>query len=553
MTQPVAQIEGPQRTDSGQAVGVLRRLPRSVHVITALWALVLLSWSLLLPTFRSADEVGHVSASFYLAEERSWPGYHELPYLTWVYAALLPGNEDYEPLSQAQAADLDVSFADLHAAADTEYVGVDTIGQHPPGFYLLTAAVLSVAPDDLDTRQTVWLLRLVDVVLMTPLPLFLAIGAQRLRAGRATAICAALLPFTIPQLGALGGAVNNDNLLTITAAAVTVALVYVATGDTRWRTTVLLGLALAVALFSKAFALVLLPSVVLVHLVAAARSRQWLGGAARLAVVVALSALGGWWWVANLVRYGAVQPAGHVPTLADGPLDPASALGAFVSSAAERIPMRFWATLSIQRNTLPAPFPAALTTGLSILLVLLILLPLVIRPGQRVQRRTLAVLVLPFFAAGVVLLDNTWALYLKTGAPAGLQGRYLFVGITGVLIVVALFLTHLLGRWAPLLMGLGGLTFTFASMRKVLGFHWAYRDSSLLDGLAALKTWSPLPLPALVVVVLALATTTVLAAMCTAWDLRHGDPADADLPPGPEAAGAPAQVPPGATAQRNLA
>jgi len=474
------------------------RLPRAVVAITALWIASLVMWSVLLPTFRSADESRHVSAAYYQLETGQWPGFQQMPQLPWVVGATPPGDEGYQPLPADTPAGTAASFADRREAPGALSGGpVNTIGQHPPLYYWLLGNVLTAAPQDVPATATVWTLRLSSVALLGPLPLLLAHGARRLGGNRAAVITAAALPLAVPQLGALGGAVNNDNLLIAAAAATTVLTVHVLTGDLRYRIAALTGLALAIALLSKAFGLVLLPLVVCAYLVAGWRYRQLLPALRGLMLAAAVAALGGWWWVSNLLRYGTLQPAGHSPPRADGPLGVLEALPGYVTQAATLIPMRFWATLSIKRGDLPPPFPYWLTIALFVLFVAALLaIPILSRRFAGLRALDGAVLILPFFAALAVVIVGTWGLYRETGLARGLQGRYLYVGLAGAFLVLALavrFLALRYQRLVPITVLLGGLVFLTVSMRKVLGFHWGYRDSTLGDGIAALREWAPVP------------------------------------------------------------
>lgn len=482
---------------SARSVGT--RLPRAVVVLTALWVASLVLWSVLLPTFRSADESRHVSAAYYLLETGDWPGFQQMPQLPWVIDATPPGDPGYQPLPADVPAGTAASFVERRDAPGALSEGpVNTIGQHPPLYYWLLGKVIAASPQDVPAAATVWTLRLANVALLAPLPLLLAYGARRLGGSGPAVTTAAALPLAIPQLGALGGAVNNDNLLIAAAAATTVLCVSVLTGDLRRRTAVLTGLTLALALLSKAFALALVPLVVLSYLIAGRRHGQLRPALSGLGLAAAVAALGGWWWVGNLLRYGTLQPAGHASPLEDGPLGVIEALPGYASEAATLIPMRFWATLSIKRGDLPPPFPFWMTTILFVLLIAaLVAIPVLTRRypmGLRALDAT--VLVLPFFAALLLVIEGTWGLYRETGIARGLQGRYLYVGLAGALLVLALALSRISRRserFMPIVVTVAGLTFLAVSMRKVLGFHWADRNSTFADGVAALRAWSPVP------------------------------------------------------------
>lgn len=477
--------------------GTVSRLPPAVPALTVAWTLILLSWSLLLPTFRSFDEAAHISGGYALLETGEWPGYQELHLLTWVLDAIPEEHPGYQPITTTSAEPL--SFAELRdaAPAGSSDGDVNTIGQHPPGYYALLAGFLAVLPDDVPAHVTVWFLRLTSVALLAPLPLLLGHGARRLRAPPAAVVAAAAGPLLVPQLGALGGTVTNDNLLTAAAAVVTVLAVRIATGDLTRTAAVLTGGALAVALLTKAFALVLVPVVVAAYLLAGRRGGVLRTAAVRLVLAGAVATLGGWWWIANLVRYGTVQPAGHRPALPGGPLDPLEGLGDYWHEAVIRVPVRFFASLSIQIGHQPPPFSYTLTTGLFTVMVVAAVVVLARRASFGLRRADAALLLAPFVGCAAAMIAGTWPLYLRTGEPLGLQGRYLFPGFAGLTLVLALggpaMLPRRLRSSAAVAVVVAGGVFTGLSMRRVLGFHWAERDSSVIDGLRAIEAWGPAP------------------------------------------------------------
>ena len=413
------------------------RSRRAVRIICGVWVALLLAWSVLLPTYRSADEVNHVSAAIALSETDSWPGFKRLFHVDQVvdtleaagYRAHPPrGVGNYYPLPADGAEPRETRQPFLHPGEAVTLLHVNGIGQHPPGYYGLLALVDRALPADTPYTTTVWMFRLVSVLLMAPLPWLLAATARRLGADPPAVVVMAVVPFLIPQLGALGGAVNNDNLLIVACAVVAWLSTRIATGDLSGRTAVGAGLALAAALLAKAFGLVFVPVLVAAYLLAAVRARTWRVPAVRLLTAGSLALLGAWWWLRNVLVFGQLQPAGHLARL-DVPLDPGSAVDDYLLAAWNLIPMRFWATLSIKPGS---PFPPAVTSVLSIALLAAMVLFVVRRRSFLARRADALLLLAPFVLCAVVLVSSTWELFLATGFPRGLQGRYLFAGISGV-------------------------------------------------------------------------------------------------------------------------
>ncbi|MGC0272644.1 glycosyltransferase family 39 protein [Pseudactinotalea sp. Z1739] len=519
---------GPTASPTGDQERVSRTgiLRRTILAITALWVAVMLVWSVLLPTYRSPDEVGHVSNGYALLENGEWPGYQELELLTWVVQARPPEHAGYQALT-TDTTDLAPSFADLREQnLGSPWSGeISTTGQHPPGYHALLAGALAVLPADVPAHVTVWWLRLGNVALLAPLPLLLALGARRLRAPPAAVVAAAACPLLIPQLGTLGAAVSNDNLMILTATAATILAVHAATGDMRRRIAVGAGVVLAAALFTKAFALLLVPLIGLAYLLGGWRAGALTQAFRRLGLIAALAATTGWWWVANLFRYGTVQPAGHYPPRPEGPLDPLQTLPDFLLEIVIRVPGRFFSSLAIQIGQQPPPFPYWMTTGLFALLLLLAVVVLVRTASFGMRRADTALLLLPFAASLAAMISGVWPLHLQTGLMVGLQGRYLYTGLAGLVLVVVLGVAATLprrARWAvPGVILAGGGLYTLVSMRKVAGFHWAERDSALGDAMEALRAWAPAPDAVLWLVALAAAGAAVWVVASTVTTARR--------------------------------
>jgi 4-amino-4-deoxy-L-arabinose transferase-like glycosyltransferase len=150
--------------------------------------------------------------------------------------------------------------------------------------------------------QLVWLLRLMDVVLMAPLPL-IAWAVSRRFARRGVAIAMAFAPLTIPGLARLGGAVTNDDLLILLTSVFILLLARVVEGDRRTSTGIWIGLTIAISLLVKGYALVFPLVAVVAYAVSWLRTRPPVPWRPLTAVVVG-SALGGVWWVHNLIVCG---------------------------------------------------------------------------------------------------------------------------------------------------------------------------------------------------------------------------------------------------------
>src|SRR4051812_5772988 len=79
--------------------------------------------------------------------------------------------------------------------------GIQQIVQHPPGYYWLAAVAVKITGgDDQRWDRAVAVMRLVSVLLLTPLPLLAWAAASRLLDDSRAALAAAVVPLGIPEL-----------------------------------------------------------------------------------------------------------------------------------------------------------------------------------------------------------------------------------------------------------------------------------------------------------------------------------------------------------------
>lgn len=462
----------------------------------------MLAWTLLLPTYRSADEAWHLDAARQLAAGEPWPAFKEMRLGYPVYRSLwnaglgrTPERDPnvYEPLLARDAVERRhrPPFAEIGEERPTRIV--NQMSQHPPGYYAAAAAVLRALPDLLRYDAQAWALRVFGVLLMVPLPLLAALAVRRLGGSGAAMSAAALVLLCIPQLAASSAGINNDGLLNAAAALVILGTVFVATGDLRLRVAGLLGLVLGLALFTKAWALLLVPFVAAAYLIAGWRGKRWRAALLGLAVAGLVSAWGGWWWLANLAKYGTLQPAGHFTPL-DVPLGFADGGRAWLEVFLKRLPTRFVATLSVKPGN---PFPLWLCVTASVAL-LAGMLPLLVRRRNFAATRLDGLLLWGPLLLGIgVLMASTWGIYSTTGAMAGIQGRYLYFAACGFAAAFGLGLVAVLpvraARWVPVLLWSVAMAMVFAAQRVVFVFHWGGPQAGWGERLAAMQAWSPAP------------------------------------------------------------
>lgn len=375
-------------------------IPRAVWLVVALHLALLAGYSVMSPVFRAPDEYVHVDLMRHLAATGDYPAYDELNVSAPVFAARdtsaayvadapAVGVDEAVPPSERPA------FEDLGPEVATDIP--NQMPQHPPLYYGLGAAVLraadAVAPGwPWSFDRTVALLRLVDVALVAAVPLLAWATARRFGCPPRAALTAGVLVLAVPQFTHIGAVVNNDVLLMALAAGMFLLAARILTGDLSRRTAVVTGIVTGLALLTKGFALVLAPWIACAYLLApgAAARRRLVGN--RLAWVVGLaSAVGGWWWVRNVVLYQRVQPGLR---LREAAADVDASPVFFVTRFVARLSRSFWGDFGWFEVALPP-----LAVALASLVLVAAVVTAFVRGRVLAVRARLAYLVFP--AAGL--------------------------------------------------------------------------------------------------------------------------------------------------------
>ncbi|MBE1876388.1 DUF2142 domain-containing protein [Myceligenerans pegani] len=425
----------------------LARYRFALALITALVAASATCWAVLTPAFRAPDEVQHLNSTLRLAYGGGWPAPGEALVSPGVDAARDEAALDTDVPGRYLDRDDKDQYVDVpptpddertivgpgNALADIVAPGTDTstwdveeidqMTQHPPLYYAVAAGWLHLT-GLVEARwdHQVLALRLLDVLLFTPVPL-LAAGAARLVTGsRAAALVAASFPLLLPQIGHIMGSVTNDALVVLTGAAAAYLCARVVSGDPRRRTALILGVVVGVGLLTKVMAAFTVPVVVVAYLLTVSGQgrgrRAWL---MLLALGVAF-ALGGWWWLRNLMEFGAVQPVG-IPER----FEPVEDRGPwyFVSTTVRHLTWSFFGSFGLLDVRVP---DGVYWTG-AIVLAALCVVALLRVPG----RRTLAVLLLQAALLWCAVVANAWPRFAETGWVVAVQGRYMFGAIVGLM------------------------------------------------------------------------------------------------------------------------
>lgn len=537
-----------------------RQVPRAVAAVSVLFGLVLGLWSVAVPQYRAPDEPAHLDLVLLLAEGVPYPEYDGRfvgraiglsrdPYLIardtpWPRFAAT----DAPPRTQrldlwdlgGTEPDPDVRTTGEQAlVAGAPYV-YNQMPQHPPLYHQAMAMVLRVEravlpgprPPPLD--RELGLLRLVNALLILPLPVLAWAAARRMGAAPAAALTASVLPLGLPQLTHIGASLNNDNLLTLLAGVLAVLLAGVARGRRTARTDVAVGVVVGLAMLTKAFALALIPWVVAAYVLAwlvrgaAADGRRDVTIGSLRAGALAI-ALGAWWWVLNLVRHGEPAPTSEtltrVPRLDAEGFEP-DRLG-YAYRFVTRMATRSWAWVGFRAPKVELPGPVTLV--LTLLALAAVVTAIVTRgratpeasdtggtdadaatsdadgrageasadadsPARRRSRplrRELLLALAPVVLLFVAVSRRAYGLHVTTGGYSFVQGRYLYAGIVPLMVLVAIGAHHVLGRRAPIALLSLGAALQGWMLLRVLDGAWA--GAGVTGPLGSMLAWSPWP------------------------------------------------------------
>ncbi|MGO1943997.1 MAG: DUF2142 domain-containing protein [Ancrocorticia sp.] len=446
--------------DSGLKSGVGRR--------TFIVAIILMSgcffvwqcvWAVLNPSFRGPDEVQHLNSSLRVATTGAWPDPRNAVIDTGVIlatheAGFMAGGNDH--FAQANITPLrgglgeNAGYAQPYALSSItphidrtviEYGAGghpdhgDQMTQHPPLYYQIVGGALRVtgAIDWQWDRQLLFI-RIVSALMTLPLIPSIVYTARRIGASRPVSLATGTLVFFVPQLVFATSVASND-ALGIGAGALTIAGCAAAMfGKGTWRPVIFTGIMLGIGMWSKGtfvpmglvvgLAFLLNPSV-------ARWRRRWAQGitAGMVGVLV-----GGFWWVRNMVQFGSLQPSGLNRASAGEGTD----VSRYANQSFRLMVDSSWGQFGWLEWWLPWWLIAALAITALVSLIFSLA-----RGPDRLRRTNL---VLFYFVVGLFLLIKAWGTFQNSGYVAGIQGRYMFPAIVGLIVVCA-------AAWYPLMEG----------------------------------------------------------------------------------------------------
>jgi 4-amino-4-deoxy-L-arabinose transferase-like glycosyltransferase len=545
--QPEPKTRGELNKHSG-----LSRVPGLLLLITGLWAALLLGASVLWPMGIGYDEPAHVEMVYeYLVHPFHFYGPGKLPSTVATERMFPPfGHLATAPIPPRRERP---TLSQLGEGRFVPGSDPDQMVQHPPLYYELAALVLRLPGiSGLAWDLQVWLLRLLSVVLLLPVPLLCWATTRRLTGRWAgvlpdrhgplydLGLVAAVVPLTIPNLVRDGSSVTNDALLIAATSILLYLLSRVVTGDRSYKTAAWISLTVAIAVLTKGFGLVLPPVIVAAYVFGSRTNggHSWVRGFWKPLGVAAIGmVVGGLWWLRNLVEYGAVQVNGYgSSTVIYGKPQNNGTLLRFLPRFISDFTMRIWGGVGIPDAPSPGPF---IIYGWLVLVVIGLAGGLILRQGRHGRGRSL-LLLMPTVLTLLVVAAGSYSTF--KGWPAtgthGTQGRYLYQTVPAVAAVATVGWAQFMrprhrAVMLPFLTVAAVLTNAAVWILILRDWYQPPTGLPILTGLRAalhaLLRWSPLPSPATILlagalpVILSLTTVgVVLSATVRHHRLRNG-------------------------------
>ncbi len=553
------------------------QVPRPVVAATLVFGLLLALWSVALPLGDAPDEPAHADLVFHLATGAPYPRHdgrklglavQRLCRDTAAAIRACPGEDEVvtstniRPHTAANAPPRGSRRDFNQDGGDDEVGSFNQMLQHPPLYYWAMSGIVRAERFVLPGKglppldREFALLRLANVLLVVPLPLMGWWACRRLGLAGEIGIVASLVPFAVPQLLHIGSTLNNDNLLTLLAATLTVLLAGVVRGDLSLRTAGGVGVVTGLALLTKAFAVVLPLVVAAAYVVAWYRWRTRLRKAvAGLTTAALLSvAVGGWWYIRNVLRGDGLSPTTENGRLTSRYRPPGfhTDLPLWLRRFGSLFTERFWGWF----GWFTVRISIAVIIGATVVLFGAMAAGVAsVRSAPRahlakdeaqgvaqpIGRVDVGVLLLPATLFGAFVVARSWSLYGRTSLFSFIQGRYVFGGVVGIAVVAAVGISRLTGRWAAIATFGWAVVMQSEGLRRVLSGYWGARGSGPLDQVRALVAWNAWPGQLLVVGAIALVATTGWLAIEVALTSRRAPvarPPTSDPPmgtPGAEA------------------
>jgi 4-amino-4-deoxy-L-arabinose transferase-like glycosyltransferase len=432
------------------------RLPplrAALYLILAVFTVLALLYSAIVPIFEAPDETAHVSFVRFLRANKRLPqqgqsGEAHQPPLYYILAALISLPAGVDDLAELERLNPNWAWAG--------------VGQDINAIYHTAAELFPWRGATL----AIHLMRILSVLLgvSTVLVVYL-MGLELFPSAPLIPLAAATIAAFNPQFVFISSVVNNDSLANLCAAVALWMMVRLLLGRTNRWTLLGLGLALGLGLMAKQSLLVLIPLAALVLAYASFRQRSLrMLLEAGLIVGGVVLFIAGWWYLRNLALYGDAfginafveyRPGERIATVAN-----MGELRVFL----RKMHRSFWGEFGWANLPMPAWFYSALV-GLYVLAA--------IGGGLAWIRKRQAhaspwsvwalLLVLP-------VLFLLWVVtYGYRFGGSGWQGRYLLPALPAIALLLAAGLAHLFdGRRQAIPLVLIGLALLVLSVFALL-------------------------------------------------------------------------------------
>ncbi|WP_375000319.1 phospholipid carrier-dependent glycosyltransferase [Aeromicrobium sp. CTD01-1L150] len=392
-----------------------------------------LVWALTTPAFHGPDEALHYNSVNRILSGEGWPEPYDAEVKGSTWQAVGESTGSHVLFAPEEVRSLPKPPPDERSSmagpTDLEDQTRDQMVQHPPGYYGLAAGILQLAGGtSLSWDTALVTLRILSAVLTAAAVPFMVGLGRRLTDSRRAGLIGATGVLAIPFFTTMGGYATNDSLLLLMTSATLYTAVRAIDAPRVVPWLLATGVGLGLALLTKGLALLLIPVIGVLGVMALWRRD---GSVVRRALLLGLPqavafVIGGWWWLRNLLVLGSLQPSQcGLPTRCAevAPSDPPPPdFWVFTTNFLERFSRLFWGRGGLEEIA----YPVVLTTTASIAVVVIVLAALAL--GRR--RAVVAVLLLLPTLVVVTIFRNAYGIYLDVGAPnRGVQGRYVFSGI----------------------------------------------------------------------------------------------------------------------------
>ena len=487
------------------------RPPLLVWVLTGLLVSLAAMCTFLYPTYSGYDEPFHVDMTysyyngngFYAPTDRLL----SIGVQNSDKAGALPPKIPFSQqsvLPRGQRQSLDANGGDRAGT----YPIPNQMVQHPPLYYAIGAGLLHLVPGSHNLPYDRWvaILRYMSILMIAPLPILAWASAKALVGDGPAAVTAAVLPLTLPNLARIGGNVNNDNLLTLLTAGLILVLCKVLAGDLRKRTGLLVGVIIGLACLTKGYGLVLPLVAMLAYGLAWLRHRRRPWAPVGMAALFT-AAIGGWWWVRNLVLYGAVQPNGlgkkgdfgydSFFQISRHPPAGTYTIREFIPAFLVRVLWRTWGGIGLAEGPMFARTVDWVWFGI-VAAGAIFAIAFGIR--GRYGRLSAALFVVPTIVILALPMAAAVSRYTYNGILPGSQGRYLYPTVTAVGLLLGVGYTRFVGRklagWLPLVVVIGALGTQVLAWRQLIHVWWVPanvhdKSEEFKQAFRGILRWSP--------------------------------------------------------------